>query len=177
MGVRDAQALLKVGMDGSATRASVETGEQGCDALLREQIGCSLAEAIPLADRLDMWVDDESIAHLDLSDGAALAETLNPVATLIANHFGRRQPVFGVAVITGVKRESVAALDEGQLAVVELLAEMSAAAVEDLKRKAFHASIHGTAVDGAVATTSAAAFIAYRSVRPSERGPLNDCRA
>ena len=126
VGVGEVPVVLRIGMDGSTRRVPFSAGEQSWETLSREQIGCELFEVISLDAGLDMWVDEESLVQVDLSDVAALAEALNPVATLIANHFGRRQPVFGVAVVTGVKREGAAALDAGRLAVVEELAALSA---------------------------------------------------
>ncbi len=119
-------------MDGAVTRVPFVVDERGgAGALFREQIGCSLYDVISLDDRTDMWVDDEAIVGVDFGDREALADATNIVATMIANRFGRRQPVFGAAVIAGLAGESAAPLDEEQLARLEPLAEMSVAIFAD----------------------------------------------
>jgi hypothetical protein len=126
-----APVVLRVGMDGAVTRVPFVVDERGgAGALFREQIGCARYDVIALDDRLDMWVDDESIAGVDLDDREALAERLNVVATMIADRFGRRQPVFGAVVIAGLAGESAAPLDDEQLAGLEQLAEISVALFE-----------------------------------------------
>lgn len=82
------------------------------------QIGCSLFDVIALGDGLDMWVDDEALVAVDLGDRAAVDEALNPVATLIAQHYGQSRPVFGAVVLTARCGENTAPLDESQLARV-----------------------------------------------------------
>lgn len=115
--------VLRVGTDGTATRVPFVVDERGgAGALFREQIGCALYDVISLDDRLDMWVDDEAIVGVDCDDREALAAALNITATMIANYFGRRQPVFGAVVIAGLSGESAVPLDEDQLARLELMA-------------------------------------------------------
>ena len=126
--VDNAPVVLRVGMDGATTRVPFVVDERGgAGALFREQIGCSLFDVISLDDRLDMWVDDEAIVGVDMGDRAAVSELVNPVATMIASRFGRRQPVFGAVVITRLAGESAAALDDDQLAQLEHLASASVA--------------------------------------------------
>ena len=128
----DAPVVLKVGMDGTVTRVPFVTDERGsAGALLREQIGCSWYDAIALDGGISIWVDDESIADIDLEDRAALEAAMNIVATVIANHLGRRGPVFGPAVITGVSGARTRALNTEQLALVEPLSEMAVALFAD----------------------------------------------
>lgn len=117
--------VLRVGMDGAVTRVPFD--ERGAGALFREQIGCSVYDVISLDDRTDMWVDDEGIVGVDMDDRAALLGALNVVATVITDRFGRRRPVFGPVVITGLVGENSAPLDADQLARVESLGEVARA--------------------------------------------------
>lgn len=124
--------VLKVAMDGGITQVPFVTDECGSPgALLCEQIGCTWYDVIDVNSYINMWVDDEAIADIDLSDRAALEAAMNIVATVIANHLGRSGPVFGPVVITGVSGEASAALDTEQLALVGHLAEMAAAMFAD----------------------------------------------
>lgn len=119
----NAPVVLRVGLDRTVTRVPFIVDErEGAGALFREQIGCALYDVISLDDRLDMWVDDEAIIGVDFDDREALAAALNVTATMIANHFGRRQPVFGAVVIAALSGERATALDEDQLARLELMA-------------------------------------------------------
>lgn len=123
----------RVGMDGVVTRVPFVVDERGgAGALFREQIGCRLFDVIALDDCTDMWVDDEAIVCVDLDDREALAEVINPVATWIACGYGRRQPVFGAAVITRLVGESSAALDNDQLTWLEALGVLAAAVLGDV---------------------------------------------
>ncbi|GAB1814313.1 hypothetical protein [Mycobacterium sp. MUNTM1] len=133
MTVADSPAVLRVGMDGVVTRVPFVVEDRGgAGALFREQIGCRLFDVIALDDRTDMWVDDEAIACVDFDDREALAEVINPVATWIAHRYGRRQPVFGAVVMTRLVGESSVALDDDQLAWLELLAVLAAAVLGDV---------------------------------------------
>jgi hypothetical protein len=112
-------------MDGVVTRVPFVTDLQGgAGAMFREQIGCSLFDVIALSKRLDMWVDDEAIMNVDISDSAVLREHLNVVATLLTNVFEVRRPVFGAVVITALAGESAAPLDDDQLALLEKLSAL-----------------------------------------------------
>ncbi|GAT05412.1 uncharacterized protein RMCFA_5523 [Mycolicibacterium fortuitum subsp. acetamidolyticum] len=126
-----APVVLRVGMDGAVARVPFVADEHGAGALFREHIGCSLYDVIELDERTDMWVDDEALVGLDLSDCEALADALNIVATMIASRFGRKQSVFGAVVISGLAGESAAPLDDEQLARLEQLAAMSVALFGD----------------------------------------------
>ena len=129
----NAPVVLRVGLDGGLTRVPFAVDVRGgAGELFRKQIGCSLYDVVSLDDCTDMWVDDEAIVGVDLNDSEALAKVMNVVATVIAHHFGRRQPVFGAVVITRLAGESAAALDGEQLARLELLAEMSVAVFADV---------------------------------------------
>lgn len=116
---------LRIGMDGVAARVPFVTDQRGgAGAMFREQIGCSLFDVISLSGRLDMWVDDEAIAHVDVTDSATLREHLNVVATLLTNVFEVSRPVFGAVVITALVGESAVPLDDNQLALLEQLSAL-----------------------------------------------------
>lgn len=124
--------VLRVGMDGTVTRVPFEVGERGSGALLREQIGCSLFDVIRLDGRIDMWVDDEAVVDVDLSDREAVAGATNVVATVIAQRLGEPRLVFGAVVITGVAGASTVPLDSEQLARVEQIAGEAVEAFGDV---------------------------------------------
>lgn len=124
--------VLRVGMDGAVTRVPFEVGDRGSGALLREQIGCSLFDVIGLDGRIDMWVDDEAVVDVDLSDREAVAEVTNVVATVIAQRLGQARLVFGAAVITGVAGARTVPLDSEQLARVEQIAGEAVEAFGDV---------------------------------------------
>lgn len=127
-----APVVLKVGMDGVVARVPFEANERSSGPFLREHIGCALFDVIRLDGRVDMWVDDEAIIDVDLTDREAVAAEVNVVATVIAHRLGQARLVFGAAVITGVAGGNTVPLTGGQLSIVEHIAAEAVLAFADV---------------------------------------------
>lgn len=125
--VEDAPVGLRVDKDGTAQRVPLTVDQYGSPiGMLCEQIGCQVVQLVRLAGGLDLWLDEEALVFLDLSDRAAVAAAVNPVATMIAGRTAAlRQPVFGVAVFLGGDRETSAGLSVEQLDELERLVALS----------------------------------------------------
>lgn len=106
-----------------------DTGTFG--VTIRQAIGCRLYTVTDVTAHIDMWTDDEGFP--EPSDVEMVAETLNPLATLLlAEYRPIYQPYFGAALFTGRRGEHTAGLHPTQLADLRARAEALAARPERL---------------------------------------------
>lgn len=124
---------LRIGVDASIDTIDLTPSDTGTFGVtIREAIGCRLYTITDATEHIDMWTDDEGFP--ESSDVELVAETLNPLATLLlAEYRTIYQPYFGVAVFTGRRGEHVAGLDPAQLADLRARAEALAGRPEWLE--------------------------------------------
>lgn len=88
-------AALVIHPDGNVTDVNLNAGADHL-ALMYEHIGCRTVDVVGLTSRLDMWLDDDGL----------YTQPLNPVATLLARHYGFTwQPYHGPVLLCGVNAE------------------------------------------------------------------------
>lgn len=112
----------RIAPDGSREQVEItaEGGDQSVLNSLYENIGCSTVDVVRLADRLDMWLDDDGM----------YTQEVNSLATLIAWSFGyRHQKYYGTVVFLGGanKRGDTIGLTEPSLRRLVKIADTLAA--------------------------------------------------
>ncbi|PJE00942.1 MAG: hypothetical protein CK429_35870 [Mycobacterium sp.] len=124
---------LRIGTDASIDTIDLTPSDTGTFGVtIREAIGCRLYAVTDATTHIDMWTDDEGFP--DPGDVEMVAETLNPLATLLlAEYRTIYQPYFGVALFTGRRGEHTAGLDAVQLADLRARAEALAGQPERLE--------------------------------------------
>lgn len=102
----NATAALVIHPDGTLYEVNLRPGRTHRE-LMREHLDCRAADVVALTDKLDMWIDDESL----------YAHPVNPLATLLARHHGFTwQPYHGPVLLCSVDDEGRSIdLDAGQI--------------------------------------------------------------